>query len=749
MTAVATRSRYQTCAICSKANLPGGLRCVYCGSLFPKPAAIPAASAPAAPAASKAKRGGLLGSILLLGAKIKAALVFLKFGSILLTLSTMLVAYKFYAYFYGWKFGLGILLSIFVHEMGHVAVNRAKGLKSSAPIFLPLMGAVIFLKGFPDDPTIQSESGAGGPVAGCLCAIVCLLIGYATHSPFWFGLANFGFLINLFNLTPFPPLDGSHISAVFSPALWNSVLASLLLFVIKFPSPMLWGVLIIAFVIRLGIHDNYRYTLARPAVRLRMAVLYTCLCITLSLGFQATVSNRTPMGTASGQSSVSAAHRTTSTTAGYYPAAVTPTIHDIRMFVLIITFVICTSLWFVVAAVLARAASRTVLSRVMLWPFAPLLVNIGYLLLYLSTPEVAAWHLAFVTVQLPMAAAGLIYAAYSVSNRKKLDAPASYPEYVGRALLWGVTAGMVVAYAADSLRLIIVPVLLTAVLVGVMRWLVFALFAHSSASRNEYADAAKYARQALKYSPPPENRRVLLTYQALSPLAGNEAVEALKYLDETKNLPGTRAQDEFRLRLTAHAYILKEQYDTAIAGIEELLQYQTFSSLISAQVLLAQLSRHRGWFDDAEVRLRALLSSRTVVLSTFSQSFRLELVATLIDGGKFADAETELNAVLRGPIEILQKPTVNLLQAEIYLAQGKPTMAADVLKSPLGDMTALEERYRLGRLKDQLGVEEGRTELAALATTYPDETWGLRAMRFLRGEKDATPPGTDTISFEF
>jgi Zn-dependent protease/tetratricopeptide (TPR) repeat protein len=683
-----------------------------------------------------------------LGAKIKAALVFLKFGSILLTLSTMLVAYKFYAYFYGWKFGLGILLSIFVHEMGHVAVNRAKGLKSSAPIFLPLMGAVIFLKGFPDDPTIQSESGAGGPVAGCLCAIVCLLIGYATHSPYWFGLANFGFLINLFNLTPFPPLDGSHISAVFSPALWNSVLASLLLFVIKFPSPMLWGVLIIAFVIRLGIHDNYRYTLARPAVRLRMAVLYTCLCITLSLGFQATVSNRTQMGSASGQSSVSAAHRTTSTTESYHPAAVTPTIHDIHMFVLISTFVICTGLWFVVAAVLARAASRSVLSRVMLWPFALLLVNSGYLLLYLSTPEVAAWHLAFVTVQLPMAAAGLIYATYSVSNRKKLDAPASYPEYVGRALLWGVAAGMVVAYAADSLRLIIVPVLLTAVLVGVMRWLVFALFAHSSASRNDYADAAKYARQALKYSPPPENRRVLLTYQAQSPLAGNEAVEALKYLDETKNLPGTRAQDEFRVRLTAHAYILKEQYDTAIAGIEELLQYQTFSSLISAQVLVAQLSRHRGWFDDAEVRLRALLSSRTVILSPFSQSFRLELVATLIDGGKLADAETELNAVLRGPIEILQKPTVNLLQAEIYLAQGKPNMAADVLKLPLGDMTALEERYRLGRLKDQLGVEEGRTELAALATTYPDETWGLRAMRFLRGEKEAKPPGADTISLD-
>ncbi len=701
------------------------------------------------PAASKAKCGGLLGTILLLGAKIKAALVFLKFGSILLTLSTMLVAYKFYAYFYGWKFGLGILLSIFVHEMGHVAVNRAKGLKSSAPIFLPLMGAVIFLKGFPDDPTIQSESGAGGPVAGCLGAFVCLLIGYATHNPFWFGVANFGFLINLFNLTPFPPLDGSHISAVFSPALWNSVLVTLLLFVIKLPSPMLWGVLIIAFVIRLGIHDNYRYTLARPTVRLRMAVLYTCLCITLSLGFQATISNRTQMGTDSGQSSVSTAHRTTSTTAGSHSAVVTPTIHDIRLFILIVTFMICTGLWFVVAAVLARAASRSILSKVMLWPFAILLINSTYLFLYLSTPAIAAWHLAFVTVQLPMATAALIYAAWSVSHCKKLDAPASYPEYLGRALLWGAAAGMVVAYAADSLRVIIVPLLLIAVLVGVMRWLIFAILAHSSASRTDYTDAAKYAMRALKYSPPAENRRVLLTYQALRALAGNEAVEALKYLDETTNLPGTRSQDEFRLRLTAHAYILKEQYDSAIAGIEELLQYQTVSSFVSAQVLLAQLSRYRGWFDDAEVRLRALLSSRAVVISPFSQSFRLELVATLIDGGKLADAQTELNAVLRGPIEILHKPTVSLLQAEIYLAQGKPNLAADLLKLPLGDITALEERYRLGRLKDQLGVEEGRTELAALATAYPEETWGLRAMRFLRGDREATPLGAETISFEF
>ena len=50
-----------------------------------------------------------------------------------------------------------------------------------------------------------------------LAALGCAALAGATGSPYWLALAHLGFLINLFNLVPFPPLDGSHIAAVFSP----------------------------------------------------------------------------------------------------------------------------------------------------------------------------------------------------------------------------------------------------------------------------------------------------------------------------------------------------------------------------------------------------------------------------------------------------------------------------------------------------------------------------------------------------
>src|SRR5262249_12523697 len=179
-----------------------------------------------------------------------------------------------------------------IHELGHVFVNWRKGLKATAPMFIPFIGAVIFLRRFPDDPTTESESGAGGPAAGLLASLACALIGAATHDRFWFALANISFLINLFNLIPFPPLDGSHIAAVFSPATWNFVLVALLLWVIKVPSPLIWFVLVIGFIFRLGRQPYGRHNLATPAVRARMALVYVGLCLALAYGADRTASAR-------------------------------------------------------------------------------------------------------------------------------------------------------------------------------------------------------------------------------------------------------------------------------------------------------------------------------------------------------------------------------------------------------------------------------------------------------------------------
>ena len=293
------------CAACSRTNLPGGVRCVYCGTHFPArldfdlqapaPAATPVGNAgpvtggkaPASPIRSR----GLVGTIAILALKAKSLLVLLKFGKIALTLGSMFVFIALYSRIFGWPFATGFAVCIFIHEMGHVTVNWMKGLKASAPMFIPFVGAIIFIKQFPNDPKIQSESGAGGPAAGLLAALGCYAIGLATGSPFWFALAGFGAFINLFNMVPFPPLDGSHIVTVFSPRIYTAVLITLLITTIKMGLTgsmghyrvMILFILIVGFVFRLGHAADTRHLLAAPSVRLRMAFVFVGLCLGLTL----------------------------------------------------------------------------------------------------------------------------------------------------------------------------------------------------------------------------------------------------------------------------------------------------------------------------------------------------------------------------------------------------------------------------------------------------------------------------------
>ena len=55
----------------------------------------------------------------------------------------MLVSVAAYSLIWGWKFAVGFVLLLLVHEMGHVIQLRREGVKASAPMFIPFLGAVI------------------------------------------------------------------------------------------------------------------------------------------------------------------------------------------------------------------------------------------------------------------------------------------------------------------------------------------------------------------------------------------------------------------------------------------------------------------------------------------------------------------------------------------------------------------------------------------------------------------------------
>jgi Zn-dependent protease len=127
----------------------------------------------------------------------------------LTTLISMFAALGVYWAMYGWALAAGIIISIYIHEMGHVARIRHYGLPASAPMFIPGLGAFIQLKTANLPPVPDSRIGLAGPIYGLGAAVAALGAYYVTGVRVWGVIANFGAWVNLFNLIPVWFLDGS------------------------------------------------------------------------------------------------------------------------------------------------------------------------------------------------------------------------------------------------------------------------------------------------------------------------------------------------------------------------------------------------------------------------------------------------------------------------------------------------------------------------------------------------------------
>ncbi len=125
------------------------------------------------------------------------------------TLASMFGFFGVYWALYGWAFALGLVLSIYVHEMGHVLALRHFGIPASAPMFIPGFGAFIRVRAVSMDPVQDSRVGLAGPLYGLGAALVCLAVHAATGSKTWGAVAHATAIMNLFNLIPVWQLDGS------------------------------------------------------------------------------------------------------------------------------------------------------------------------------------------------------------------------------------------------------------------------------------------------------------------------------------------------------------------------------------------------------------------------------------------------------------------------------------------------------------------------------------------------------------
>ena len=76
-------------------------------------------------------------------AKLKTLVLLLPKLKLLATAATAVVSIGAYSLLFGWVFAAGFVALLFIHEMGHVLQLRREGIKASAPMFIPFLGAVI------------------------------------------------------------------------------------------------------------------------------------------------------------------------------------------------------------------------------------------------------------------------------------------------------------------------------------------------------------------------------------------------------------------------------------------------------------------------------------------------------------------------------------------------------------------------------------------------------------------------------
>jgi Zn-dependent protease len=164
------------------------------------------------------KHGAIVSAVAVFLLKFKTVLlIVLTKGKLLLlgltklsTLGSMALFLGFDAALFGWQLALGLVLSIYVHEMGHVAALHRHGIKASSPMFLPGLGAFIRAQQRIHGEWAEADVGLAGPLWGLGAAVAAYLGFQLTGASYWATLARWGALINLFNLLPFWQLDGGH-----------------------------------------------------------------------------------------------------------------------------------------------------------------------------------------------------------------------------------------------------------------------------------------------------------------------------------------------------------------------------------------------------------------------------------------------------------------------------------------------------------------------------------------------------------
>jgi Zn-dependent protease/tetratricopeptide (TPR) repeat protein len=749
-----------TCAACQRANLPGGVRCIYCGTHFPVAPALdlelpaPFSGDPPPPAA----RPGA------------------PFRGLPLLLSSMLIYIVATSVIWGWKLAAGLAVCILIHELGHVAVIRAKRLPATAPMFIPFLGALIFLKRLPNDPTTESEVGAGGPIAGLGAALVCLALAVGTHSRFWYALAFLGFVINLFNLLPIGPLDGARIAAVFSAGSWDFVLIALLMVALKLPAGPLWCILIGGFLSRLARIGFERHHLAPPVARIRMAAVYLAICLGLAYGASYAQAHggwpvRTPGSTqvAYAQSASpggvtgdeQAAHSDQSTTS---PEASRSRLALRRVLELVVAVLWIMALglsvlgWLLTAYLLAAASAQRFGWQG--WSLAGWMIG-GFAALYgVAAAFRLPTHGALAIAYFAASGSALVFSIYHAAHARGRQDRLPRAWLTWRCMAWSAFGALIVAYWLNSAWVVVAVLLGTALFYVCRPALLPSFLAHLSEGRGQMERAIALRRQALEWTADPDLSAGLWLAIARCHLALSRGDEAIEALDAATAVPGAAPpaglSSILALTWRAGAFIAMDRFDEALSECERVVNRPPAEQaagdrlgpwrLLAAHAVMSHVALYRGWMDEALAQAGCVLQAAPRFAGGLSRSVLAEAYRVRAEAEVAEGRLEEGRAECRRALQWSRAPTVEAgaatIRAQASLKSGDPEAAeretAGAVTRLPGSLAAL---YWRGRALGAAGrASEGDALLRDLAARFPGEHWGRLAAAALPavGEELAT-----------
>lgn len=106
---------------------------------------------------------------------------------------------------------VAVIFGLLVHEYGHVLAINANGLGPGRIYVIPFLGGAAVAKRLAPTEWIDVKVAIAGPLIGILAAIPFFAAWWYLRDPAWLQGAFLIGLINLVNLAPAPPLDGSKV----------------------------------------------------------------------------------------------------------------------------------------------------------------------------------------------------------------------------------------------------------------------------------------------------------------------------------------------------------------------------------------------------------------------------------------------------------------------------------------------------------------------------------------------------------